>query len=118
MSFLEVIIGMFSGFVSGLFATGGGLIIVPSLMYIFKQDTVKARATSVFSILPMVISGGIFYGVNNYIDWNLGVKCAVGGILRRFCWSKTIKKNTRKHFKNPIYSFFNICCFKNDNIKR
>ena len=86
MIFLSAIIGIISGFVSGLFSSGGGLIVVPGLMYIFKQDTVKARATSVFVILPMVIVSGIFYGINDYIDWNLGIRSAIGGIIRRIYW--------------------------------
>ena len=116
MIFIQAIIGIISGFVSGLFASGGGLIVVPSLMYIFKQDAVKARATSILIILPMVITSGIFYGANNYINWNIGIKCAVGGILRRIYWGKVIKKSTRKAFKNFIYMFFNICFYKNDKV--
>ena len=41
----------------------------------------KARATSVFAILPMVVVSGLFYYKNDYIDWNLGIKCAIGGII-------------------------------------
>ena len=32
----KIIIGLVAGLVSGLFSTGGGLILVPSFMYILK----------------------------------------------------------------------------------
>lgn len=81
--------------VSGLFAAGGGMIVVPSLIHIFKLEDSKARATSVFAILPMVVASGIFYYKNNFIDWNLGIQCAIGGIFGGAIRSKVIKKSTK-----------------------
>lgn len=78
--------------VSGLFAAGGGMLVVPALMYIFKQDSIKARATSVFAILPMVVTSGLFYYANNYINWNIGIKCAIGGIIGGYIGAKLLKK--------------------------
>ena len=40
---------------------------------------VEARATSVLCILPMVVTSGYFYYTNNYIDWKVGIFCAIGG---------------------------------------
>lgn len=60
MILLELIVGTIAGFISGLFAAGGGMLVVPALMYIFKQDAVKARATSIFAILPMVVASRNF----------------------------------------------------------
>ena len=52
--------GLIAGLISGLFAAGGGMIVVPALIHLFKLEDAKARATSVFAILPMVITSGIF----------------------------------------------------------
>lgn len=79
----KMIIGLIAGLISGLFASGGGLILVPIYTYIFKLDEKNARATSLFCILPMVISTAIIYSRNNYIDINLGIRCAIGGIVGR-----------------------------------
>ena len=49
----KVLLGIISGLICGIFASGGGLILVPAYVYILHMDDVKARATSVFSILPM-----------------------------------------------------------------
>ena len=61
----KILVGLFAGVVSGLFAAGGGMIVVPALIHLFKLEDKKARATSVFAILPMVITSGIFYYNNN-----------------------------------------------------
>ena len=61
----QIFIGIFAGIVSGLFASGGGMILVPAFIYILKLKDVEARATSVICILPMVVTSGIFYYTKN-----------------------------------------------------
>ena len=79
--FRKILVGLIAGTISGLFAAGGGMIVVPALIHLFKIEDSKARATSVFAILPMVVASGVFYYKNDYVDWNLGIKCAIGGII-------------------------------------
>lgn len=88
----KIMIGMLAGLVSGLFATGGGMIVVPALVYLLGIEEGKARATSLAVILPMVITSGIFYYKNDYIDWKIGVLCAIGGMIGGFLSSKYLKK--------------------------
>lgn len=92
-------LGIVAGFISGLFAAGGGMIVVPAFVHIFKLDEAEARATSVFAILPMVITSGIFYYSNNYVDWTIGIKCAIGGIIGGIIGSKLLKKLSDKVLK-------------------
>ena len=89
------IVGIISGIISGMFSAGGGMIVVPSLMYIFKLDQKKSRATSVFIILPMVLTAGIIYYSKNYLDWKIGLLCAVRWYNWRIYWSKIFKENVR-----------------------
>ena len=91
--FKKILIGFFAGLVSGLFAAGGGMIVVPALIHLFNLEDSKARATSVLVILPMVITSGIFYYKNNYIDWKIGILCAIGGVVRWLYRSKAFKKS-------------------------
>ncbi len=88
----KVIIGFLAGLVSGLFATGGGLILVPAFVYLLKESEVNARATSLFCILPLVIISGISYYTNDYIDWETGIKCAIGGIVGGILGAKLLKE--------------------------
>ena len=67
--FRNVIIGTIAGIVSGLFSTGGGMILVPAFIYLLKIDDTKARGTSVFCILPMVLASSIFYYICKNLIW-------------------------------------------------
>lgn len=95
----KILVGIIAGFISGLFAAGGGMIVVPAFVHIFKMDEAEARATSVFAILPMVITSGLFYYNNNYVDWTIGIKCALGGIIGGFIGSKLLRKLSDKVLK-------------------
>lgn len=94
-----IIIGLIAGFISGFFATGGGMLLVPAFIYILKMDDKKARATAIMCILPMVVASGIFYYTNNYIDWKIGLFCAIGGIVGGYLGAKLLKKLDKKYFK-------------------
>ncbi|MFT4050468.1 MAG: sulfite exporter TauE/SafE family protein [Solirubrobacterales bacterium] len=55
---LEVIaVGFAAGTVSGLFGVGGGVIFVPSLVFIFGLTQAEANATSLLAIIPVALVG-------------------------------------------------------------
>ena len=95
----KALIGFFAGIVSGLFASGGGMILVPAFIYLLKMDDVESRATSVICILPMVVASGIFYYTSNYIDWKIGILCAIGGIAGGIVGAKVLNKVPDKYLK-------------------
>lgn len=95
----KIILGLIAGLVSGFFASGGGMILVPAFIYLLKIDDTKARATSILCILPMVITSGIFYYKNSYIDWKIGILCAIGGMIGGYIGSKLLKKLPDKYLK-------------------
>ena len=101
----KILVGLFAGIVSGLFAAGGGMIVVPALIHLFKLEDSKARATSVYAILPMVVTSGFFYYRNNYIDWNLGIMCAIGGIIGGYIGAKLLKKLPKNVLKITFTCF-------------
>lgn len=88
----KILIGLLAGIISGLFSTGGGLILVPAFLYFLNLDAVKARATSIMCILPMVVTTSFFYAKNQYINWKMGIYCAIGGIIGSFIGSKILNK--------------------------
>ena len=88
----KIIIGTIAGLISGIFSTGGGMIIVPAFIYLIKMNQVEARATSLTCILPMVIASSFFYAKNNYLNWDIGWKCALGGIIGAYIGSKFLNK--------------------------
>ena len=88
----KIILGLIAGIICGLFGTGGGMILVPAFIYMLKIEPKKARATSLFCMLIMVIVSSIFYYKNNYIEWKVGVLCAIGGIVGGYLGAKILKK--------------------------
>ncbi len=101
----NIFIGLIAGFISGFFATGGGMVLVPAYIYILKIEDKKARATAAMCILPMVVTSGIFYYKNNYIDWKIGLLCAIGGIPGGYIGTKLLKGLDAKYFKIIFIGF-------------
>lgn len=95
----NALIGISAGVISGMFASGGGLILVPIYTYILKLNEKEARATSLFCILPMVIVTALLYSRNNYIDWTIGVKCAIGGIVGGIIGGKLLNVIPERYLK-------------------
>ncbi|MFR2534216.1 MAG: sulfite exporter TauE/SafE family protein [Clostridia bacterium] len=95
----KISIGITAGIISGLFASGGGLLLVPAFIYLLKLRDRQARGTSVFCILPMVITSSIFYYQGNYIKWDIGLKCAIGGIVGGILGAKLLRKLPTKYVK-------------------
>jgi len=89
---IKIIIGILAGLICGLFGTGGGMILVPSFVYLLNIEPKRARATSVCCMLVMVITSSIFYYQNNYINWKTGSLCAIGGIAGGYLGAKILKK--------------------------
>ena len=105
MKLKKIIIGLSAGFITGFFSTGGGMLLLPALIYIEKMDEKKARATTIFSVLPMVIVASILYYKDNSFDFVIGIKCAVGGIIGGLLGTKLLKKMSNKILK-IIYIIF------------
>lgn len=104
-------IGLIAGFISGFFSTGGGMILVPAFVYLLNMKAQKARGTSIFCILPMVLTSSVFYYQGNYIKWDVALLCAIGRSTRWIHWSKAVKKVTRESIEICIYCIFIICIF-------
>lgn len=88
----EILIGLVAGTICGMFASGGGLIVVPAYIYLLKMEDKLARGTAIFTILPMVITSSLFYYKGNFINWNIGIKAAVGGIIGGLIGGILLKK--------------------------
>lgn len=94
---------------------GGGLLLIPAYVYLFNATEKEARATAIFCILPMVITSAIFYGKGNFINWQVGFLCAIGGIIGSFFGSKLLNKLKSKYLKLIfiiflLYSGIRIIC--------
>ncbi len=108
----KMIIGLLAGIVSGLFSTGGGMILVPAFIYMLNLDATKARGTSVFCILPMVVTSSFFYYKGNFINWKIAFLCAIGGAIGGYIGAKLLKKLPEKVMKIAFTMFLIYVSYK------
>jgi len=53
------VLGVFTGTMAGLLGVGGGVIVVPALMFLFGTSDLIAKGTSLLMMIPTAISGTI-----------------------------------------------------------
>ncbi len=75
-----VLAGLTSGFLNGLFGSGGGVIAVMFLRNIIGDEK-KAHASATLMILIMSIVSLTLYGIYGHIDFSTGIKFIPGGIV-------------------------------------
>ncbi len=64
-----IIIGVFAGFLSGSMGIGGGIIIVPALIFFFGISQHEAQGTSLgILVFPVAIAGAYNYYKEGYIN--------------------------------------------------
>lgn len=54
-----IVVGLFTGVMAGLIGVGGGVIVVPVLMFVFGTSDLMAKGTSLLMMIPTAVSGTI-----------------------------------------------------------
>ena len=84
-----VIIGVAAGILSGLVGVGGGLIIVPALVYFVAFSQKEAQGTSLgILLLPVGILAVMQYYQKGYIDVKVVLIVSVGFLIGGWFGSK------------------------------
>ena len=73
----------------GLLGIGGGIVLVPAMMYVLHFDQQLAQGTSLFILLPPIGLGALReYRKAGDVDLRAGILCAVGMIVGAYVGSK------------------------------
>lgn len=81
-SALILMIGLGAGILVGLMGIGGGVVVVPALVYLLGMDQHVAQGTSLFMLLPPLGIGAlIVYWKKGKVDLRAGIICAIGFLL-------------------------------------
>lgn len=75
------LIGVVAGVMSGLFGVGGGVLIVPALVSLCRQDQRRAVATSLLAIGPLAVAGVTGYALHREVDVYLAVPLIAGTVV-------------------------------------
>lgn len=84
-------VGLLAGVFSGMFGIGGGLIIVPGLVYILGMSQLEALGTSLAALIPPVgLLGAAQYYRSGYIHLKPAALIALGLFLGAFFGAKIV----------------------------
>ena len=82
MQFVFLAIGLAAGLLSGLFGIGGGILIVPALVFFAKMEPSTATGTSLGALLlPVGALGALQYYKSGHINIAAGLLIALGLFL-------------------------------------
>jgi uncharacterized membrane protein YfcA len=90
-----VLVGLAAGLLSGIFGVGGGILIVPGLVFFAKMDQRRAHGTSLAAVLPISFSSLVTYWAHGHVDWPVALYLAIGAVAGAFLGTKLLK--TVKH---------------------
>jgi uncharacterized membrane protein YfcA len=86
---LIVIIGLAAGILGGMIGIGGGLVIVPALIYFMAFSQHEAQGTSLgLLLLPVGILGVLNYYKKGYVDLKAVGLLSIGFVVGSYLGSK------------------------------
>jgi uncharacterized membrane protein YfcA len=86
---LIILVGLAAGILSGLVGVGGGIIIVPALIFLLGFSQHQAQGTSLgILLLPAGIFAAINYYKQGYIDLKVVLILFVGFVIGGYLGSK------------------------------
>ena len=90
-----LIVGLGAGFLSGIFGVGGGILIVPGLVFFAKMDQRRAHGTSLAAVLPISLASLVTYWSHDHVDWHVALWLAIGAVGGAILGTKLLK--TARH---------------------
>ncbi len=87
--FILVVIGLLAGILSGFVGVGGGIIIVPALVFMLGFTQHQAQGTSLFVLsIPVVILATLNYWKTGNVNWKYGLIIALTFVVGGYIGSK------------------------------
>ena len=117
-----ILVGVAAGILSGLVGVGGGIIIVPALVYFIGFSQKTAQGTSLALImLPVGIFGVLQYYKQGYVDYKIVGLLAIGFLAGSFFGSRmalSISQETLKKVFAVLMIFIAVKMLFFDNPKK
>ena len=117
-----VVLGIFTGMLSGIVGVGGGIILVPALIYLFGISQFQAQGTSLALLMfPVGILAVMQYYKQGYIDFKLVGIIAIGFVIGSYFGSKFALSLPKEAIKKIFATLLLIVAIKMlffDNAKK
>ncbi len=103
-----VLLGLAVGLLVGLMGVGGGVVLVPSLVYLLGMDQHLAQGTSLFLQLPPIGLGALkLYWKEGNVDLRAGLTCAAGLLFGGYFGSR-VAIGLPSHHLRGLFGLFLI----------
>ena len=89
---LMITVGAFIGFINGFLGAGGGVLLVPFLHYILKDETKVAHATAILIMLPISVVSAIVYIIRGQFVFNVTLPVLIGSAMGGVTGALLLKK--------------------------
>lgn len=87
-----VAVGVLGGLLSGLFGVGGGILMVPLLLWLTGMDQRRAATTSLAAIVPTSLVGALSYLARGEVDVLVAALVAAGGVAGSWVGSWLLRR--------------------------
>jgi uncharacterized membrane protein YfcA len=107
-----LLLGLVGGVLVGLLGIGGGVVLVPAMVYLLHMDQHTAQGTSLFVLLPPIGLGALReYWKQGQVDWKAGIFCAVGILLGAYAGSLIALPIASRNLKGLFGCFLMLASF-------
>lgn len=106
MILIILLLGLCVGVLVGLLGIGGGVVLVPALVYFLHMDQHLAQGTSLFILLPPIGLGALReYWKQGQVDLIAGILCAAGMLLGAYAGSLVALPMPSRHLQGAFGCF-------------
>lgn len=105
---LAGIIGLVGGICSGLFGVGGGIVMVPAMLFftaLALRDTQQAVGTSLIVIIPTALIGAFRHKTLGNINWPIAFMLVPGAILGGWLGASLTQEISSENLKRLFGGF-------------
>ncbi len=102
-------LGVVVGTVAGLFGVGGGILMVPAGITIFKREPAVAVGTSLAAIVLIAIAGAYKHHVMGNVDLKLAACMAVGAIVGAWFIGAPLADKMPGPILKQSFGYFAMC---------
>jgi uncharacterized membrane protein YfcA len=107
-----LLLGLAVGVLVGLLGIGGGIALVPALVYLLHMDQHLAQGTSLLILLPPVGLGALRqYWKQGHVDLRAGILCAAGMLAGGYLGGLIAIPMPARHLKALFGCFLMLAAF-------
>ncbi|GIU92342.1 MAG: hypothetical protein KatS3mg011_1248 [Acidimicrobiia bacterium] len=85
-------VGLAGGLLSGFFGVGGGIVMVPLILWVLRADQHQAHATSLAAIFLIAASGAAGYAAAGEVDPGTGLALGAGAVVGAIVGARTMNR--------------------------